>query len=94
MGACQSADAARRPTVRKVTERRRRLEGAGYYYGAVQAAVNAKVGGSKPKGKSIGQMAAEVIAGKHGNGHANRRRSLGVNAATYARVRAEVNRRI
>ena len=43
--------------------------------------------------KSVATMAAEVIAGKHGNGHAARQRSLGVNAATYAKVRAEVNRR-
>lgn len=44
--------------------------------------------------KSVATMAAEVIAGKHGNGHATRRKSLGVNAATYAKVRAEVNRRL
>jgi hypothetical protein len=48
----------------------------------------------KPKGKSIAQMAAEIIAGKHGIGHETRRRSLGIDAATYARVRAEVNRRV
>ncbi|WAC65194.1 N-acetylmuramoyl-L-alanine amidase [Agrococcus sp. SL85] len=48
----------------------------------------------KPAGKSVAQMAAEVLAGKHGNGHANRQRSLAVNAATYAKVRAEVNRRV
>ena len=43
--------------------------------------------------KSVAQMAAEVRAGKHGNGHANRRKSLGIDAATYRLVRAEVNRR-
>lgn len=48
---------------------------------------------SKPGTKSVSEMASEVIAGKHGNGHANRRRSLGIDAATYAKVRAEVNRR-
>ena len=48
----------------------------------------------KAAGKSISTMASEVIAGKHGNGHANRQRSLGIDAATYARVRAEVNRRV
>lgn len=48
--------------------------------------------GSKPS-KSIAQMADEVIAGKHGAGHAQRRKSLGVSAGTYEKVRAEVNRR-
>jgi len=51
---------------------------------------------SKPKttNKSISQMAQEVIDGKHGNGHENRRRSLGIDKATYEKVRAEVNRRL
>lgn len=52
---------------------------------------------TKPKtarGKSVATMANEVIAGKHGNGHATRQRSLGVNAATYAKVRAAVNRKL
>lgn len=44
--------------------------------------------------KSISQMVVEVIAGKHGNGHTNRQKSLGVNSTTYAAVRAEVNRRL
>lgn len=44
-------------------------------------------------GKSITAMAAEVIAGKHGNGHETRRKSLGISAALYEQVRAEVNRR-
>ncbi|AJD92017.1 hypothetical protein JMA_27000 [Jeotgalibacillus malaysiensis] len=43
--------------------------------------------------KSIEQMAQEIIDNKHGNGHENRRRSLGISAAEYAKVRAEVNRR-
>src|SRR5699024_4769635 len=42
--------------------------------------------------KSIAQMAKEVKAGKHGNGHAARRKSLGVSQATYNKVRAEVNK--
>src|SRR5699024_9081896 len=42
---------------------------------------------------SINRMADEAIAGKHGSGHANRRKSLGVDQATYDKVRAEVNRR-
>lgn len=43
--------------------------------------------------KSTKTMAAEVIAGRHGTGHANRRRSLGITPAQYELVRAEVNRR-
>lgn len=66
-------------------------------YEKIRAEVNKRSGvkaaPSKPKGKSVSQMATEVIQGKHGNGHANRQRSLGINAATYAKVRAEVNRR-
>ena len=43
--------------------------------------------------KSISQMASEVIAGKHGSGHANRQKSLGISKAEYEKVRAEVNNR-
>lgn len=43
--------------------------------------------------KSIAQMAQEVIDQKHGNGHENRRKSLGVSQAVYNQVRDEVNRR-
>lgn len=78
--------------------RRKSLGVSAATYEKVRAEVNRRVsgGGSKaaPAGKSISQMATEVIAGKHGNGHATRRKSLGVNAATYAKVRAEVNRRV
>lgn len=42
--------------------------------------------------KSVTEMAKEIVAGKHGNGHTNRQRSLNVDAETYAKVRAEVNR--
>ena len=45
----------------------------------------------KPK-KTINQMAQEVIAGKHGTGNANRRKSLGISQSEYNKVRAEVNR--
>lgn len=48
---------------------------------------------SKPKGKSIATMAVEVINGKHGSGHANRQKSLGISKAEYEKVRAEVNKR-
>lgn len=63
-------------------------------YQLVRDAVNGHVYGTASRGKSVSQMAAEVIAGKHGNGHAARQQSLGVDAATYAKVRAEVNRRV
>ena len=45
----------------------------------------------RPK-KSINQMAQEIIAGKHGTGNANRRKSLGISQSEYNKVRAEVNR--
>lgn len=48
---------------------------------------------STPKKKTIAQMAQEVIAKKHGDGHENRRKSLGISTAEYEKVRAEVNRR-
>ena len=77
--------------------RRKSLGVSAATYAKVRAEVNARAGvktPAKPKGKSVSQMATEVIAGKHGNGHANRQKSLGVSAATYAKVRAEVNRRV
>lgn len=48
---------------------------------------------SSSGGKSIKAMADEVIRGLHGNGHAQRRRSLGVSSSVYKQVRDEVNRR-
>ena len=45
---------------------------------------------TKPKTKSISQLADEVLVGKHGNGDA-RKKSLGSN---YAKVQAEINRRL
>ena len=76
--------------------RRKSLGVSAGVYEQVRAEVNRRAGiksPSKPAGKSIAQMAAEVIAGKHGNGHANRQKSLGIDSATYAKVRAEVNRK-
>ena len=80
--------------------RRRSLGVSASVYGQVRAEVNRRAAGGRPAtpapapARSVAQMAAEVIAGKHGTGHYQRRRSLGVDAATYARVRAEVNRRL
>ena len=62
-------------------------------YEKVRAEVNKRAGVVPKQSKSVSQMADEVIANKHGNGHANRQRSLGVDNATYQKVRAEVNRR-
>lgn len=76
--------------------RRRSLGISAAEYAKVRAEVNRRAGGGSSSGgggKSVSQMATEVLQGKHGNGHANRQRSLGVNNATYAKVRAEVNRR-
>jgi len=42
--------------------------------------------------KSITKMAKEIIDGKHGNGHDNRRKSLGISESEYNKVRTEVNR--
>ncbi|NWN87438.1 MAG: hypothetical protein HLX51_02680 [Micrococcaceae bacterium] len=75
--------------------RRRSLGISAAEYAKVRARVNARSAGgsSSGGGKSVSQMATEILQGKHGNGHANRQRSLGVNNATYAKIRAEVNRR-
>lgn len=53
-----------------------------------------KVVESVVKRKTIKKMATEVIQGKHGTGHAARRKSLGISAKRYKKVRAEVNRRL
>lgn len=78
----------------------------GRYSGRIQElidAVNALHNGKTPAKKkppkptssrtSVSVMAKEVLNGEHGNGHANRQRSLGVNNVTYAKVRVEVNKR-
>ena len=73
--------------------RRQKVIERGYSWSEVQGIVNQLVKGqsaAKPK-KSIDQMAREVIAGQHGNGHANRRRSLGISQAEYDKVRRRVN---
>ena len=75
--------------------RRKSLGISAAEYAKVRAEVNRRAGVRTPRAssKSITTMANEVLAGKHGNGHAKRRRSLGISAAEYAKVRAEVNRR-
>lgn len=70
--------------------RAQKLTDAGYNAGAVQAEVNQILTGqpAPTPGKSVRELANEVIAGKHGNG-ADRQRALG---AQFAAVQAEVNR--
>lgn len=68
-------------------------------YSQVRAEVNRTLTGSPnptvaPTRKSIAEMASEVIDGRHGQGHDNRRRSLGITTDVYTAVRAEVNRRL
>lgn len=76
-------------------QREQRLRDAGYNPREVQREVNRILSGGTPSnntgGKTIDQMAQEVLNGQHGQGHDNRRRSLGVNQATYDQVRARVN---
>lgn len=68
-----------------------RVKSLGANYAAVQAEVNRRLSGKpaapKPVGKTISQLAQEVIDGKHGNGD-DRVKSLGSN---YAAVQARVN---
>ncbi|MFL2071149.1 N-acetylmuramoyl-L-alanine amidase [Marinilactibacillus psychrotolerans] len=45
----------------------------------------------KPTSKTIDQMAEEVREGKHGTGHVNRQKSLGISAQEYEKVRNRVN---
>lgn len=82
------------------TARQRSLGVTAATYAQVRAEVNRRAGTkvpasapAKPATKTVSQMATEVIQGKHGNGHDRRRKSLSIDAATYAKVRAEVNRR-
>ncbi|WP_440159923.1 hypothetical protein [Alkalicoccobacillus gibsonii] len=57
-----------------------------------RASVKAKPS-PKPK-KFITEMAIEIEKGIHGQGHSNRRKSLGVDNATYDKVKKEVNKRV
>lgn len=65
-------------------------------YEKVRAEVNRRLNVSKKKEpkKSLDTMIQEVIDGKHGNGHATRRKSLGISAAEYLAVRQGVNKRL
>lgn len=65
-------------------------------YEKVREEVNRRLGAKSKKssksGKTIKEMAKEVVDGKHGNGHETRRKSLGISKSEYEKVRKEVNR--
>lgn len=71
------------------SDRKKRLEAAGYSYNAVQQEVNKLC--SAAKKKSTDEIAREVIAGKWGNGN-DRKNRLTAAGYDYAAVQAAVNR--
>lgn len=73
------------------SERRNRLESAGYDYNAVQNRVNEIAEGSKPALKSIAEVAKEVLEGKWGNG-AERKSKLEKAGYNYDEVQNYVNK--
>jgi N-acetylmuramoyl-L-alanine amidase len=73
------------------TDRKNRLEKAGYDYNKVQAKVNELLGKKTvPAKKSVTVIAKEVIAGKWGNG-AERQKKLTEAGYNYAEVQKKVN---
>lgn len=77
------------------SDRKSNLESAGYDYNAIQERVNALLGGNtppapKPVGKSIDQLANEVIRGDWGNG-SDRKNNLEVAGHDYNAIQARVN---
>jgi len=73
-------------------ERKDKLAAAGYDYAEVQAKVNELLGGKAPVtgGKSIEEVAKEVIRGNWGNGQ-ERKDKLTAAGYNYAEVQAKVN---
>lgn len=72
------------------SDRRKRLEAAGYNYTAVQAKVNQLLYGKKPQTKSIDELAREVIRGDWGNGE-ERKRRLTAAGYDYKAVQKRIN---
>jgi hypothetical protein len=74
------------------TERKQKLEAAGYDYSEVQSLVNRKCGVSvaKTDTKSVEELANEVIAGKWGNG-TERKQKLEAEGYDYSAVQKKVN---
>ena len=76
------------------TDRKSKIEAAGYDYSKVQAEVNRLLGAtSKPvtPTKTVTQIAQEVIAGKWGNG-TDRKSKIEAAGYDYSKVQDEVNR--
>lgn len=71
------------------TDRKNRLQAAGYDYNAVQACVDSKLSASVKK-KSVDEVAREVIAGKWGSG-VDRRNRLDAAGYDYNAVQSRVN---
>lgn len=72
------------------TDRKNRLTAAGYDYNAIQSIVNGtKATPTTPAKKSVEEIAAEVWAGKWGNG-ADRKKRLEAAGYNYAEVQAAV----
>lgn len=78
------------------TARQHSLAVNGATYAKVRQAVNKAAGVTSPRLSimNLQRYANEAIAGKHGNGHAKRRRSMGVNSADYAKIRKLINQRL
>jgi hypothetical protein len=95
--AAKSTDVLAREVIRgewgNGSDRKSRLTAAGYDYNAVQARVNAILGGgaSAPSAaKNTDELAREVIRGEWGNGE-DRRRRLAAAGYDYAAVQKRVN---
>jgi len=72
------------------SDRKAKLEAAGYDYSAVQKEVNAQLSGRSTATKSVTEIAKEVIAGKWGNG-ADRKKRLEAAGYDYKEVQKKVN---
>lgn len=70
------------------TDRKERLEAAGYDYSAIQGIVNERLGA--PSKKSVDEIAREVIHGDWGNG-ADRKNRLAQAGYDYSEVQRKVN---
>lgn len=70
------------------TDRKERLEDAGYDYSAIQDIVNDRLG--TPSKKSIDEIAGEVIHGDWGNG-SDRKNRLAQAGYNYSEVQRRVN---
>lgn len=73
------------------TDRKNKLEAAGYNYDEVQSRVNELMSGTKTNKKSVTEIAKEVIQGKWGNG-ADRKKKLESAGYNYNEVQTAVNK--